>query len=81
MKARVRLFAGAREGVGCDVVEVELPGAATVADLRAALSAEFPALGRWGPRLLLAVNQQYATDELQLREDADIAGFPPVSGG
>ena len=82
MKVRVKLFAAARQQVGQDVVHVELPESATVADLRAAVGRRsFPRLQSWASHLLFAVNHQYATDDVPLTADAEIAGFPPVSGG
>jgi molybdopterin converting factor subunit 1 len=81
MRVRVKLFAAARQQVGREVVHVELPDSATVADLRARLAAEFPALQSDASLLLVAVNHQYATDDVLLTADAEIAGFPPVSGG
>jgi molybdopterin converting factor subunit 1 len=81
MRVRVKLFAAARQQVGQEVVQVELPDSATVADLRASLAAQFPALQHGASVLLLAVNHAYATDDVSLTADAEIAGFPPVSGG
>lgn len=81
MNVRVKLFAAAQQQVGQDVVQVELPESATVADLREHLAARFPALRSWVSHLLFAVNHQYATDDVPLAADAEIAGFPPVSGG
>jgi molybdopterin converting factor subunit 1 len=81
MNVRVKLFAAAKQQVGQDVVQVELPESATIADLREHLAARFPALRSWVSHLLFAVNRQYATDDVSLAADAEIAGFPPVSGG
>jgi molybdopterin converting factor subunit 1 len=81
MKVRVMLFAAARQQVGQDVVHVELPESPTIADLREQLASQFPALQNWASHLLFAVNHQYAADEVPLEADAEIAGFPPVSGG
>lgn len=81
MKVCVRLFAAARQQVGQDRVSVELPEAATVADLRRGLAEQYPALQDRAARLLFAVDRQYATDDASLAADAEIAGFPPVSGG
>lgn len=81
MRVRVRLFAAAREAAGCDVVEVELPEAASIADLRRRLAETWPALQVWSPHLLFALDCQYATDATVIDSDADLAAFPPVSGG
>lgn len=81
MKVVVKLFAGARELAGQDQVEIELPTQATVADLRGALLAGFPALTPLLPHALFAIDANYATDETAVPEDAEIACIPPVSGG
>ena len=81
MRVRVKLFAAVRQQAGHDVVQVELPESATVAELRDQLVAQFPALQSGVLRLLFAVNQQYAPDDLTLQPADEIASFPPVSGG
>lgn len=81
MKVRVRLFAAARQAAGCEVVEVQLPEPASIADLRRRLAETWPALQVWSPHLLFALGCQYATDATMIEGDAEIAAFPPVSGG
>ena len=81
MKATVQLFAGARELAGQEQLELELPPAATVAQLRAALLVECPALAPLLPHTLFAINTNYATDETPIPNNAEIACIPPVSGG
>ncbi len=81
MKAKIKLFAGARELAGQGQIEIELPATATVQQLRAALLAASPALAPLLPHALFAINTNYATDETQIPEDAEIACIPPVSGG
>ncbi|MCA9055763.1 MAG: MoaD/ThiS family protein [Planctomycetaceae bacterium] len=77
----VHLFAGARDAAGAATLEVELPEGATVADLRRALQAAAPGLTRLRHSLWIAVNGDYAADADLLPEGAEIACFPPVSGG
>ncbi len=81
MKARVRLFALARQLAGSDSVEVDLPGGATVLDLRNAIQDQFPELAHVIRHAAFAVNTEYAQDETTVPEDAEIACIPPVSGG
>lgn len=81
----VRYFAGLREALGA-AEPVQLPAAegATVATLRDALMA------RGGPHAELlarsravrcAVDQQMAEESTPLRDGAEVAFFPPVTGG
>lgn len=75
----VHLFAAAAERVGRSAVE--LPRPPTVAGLRRALADNWPALGDLLPRCAIAVNHEYAADDVPLTPDDEIAVIPPVSGG
>ena len=76
MKVTVRLFAGLRERAGAGRIELELPDAASVADVWRALD-----LGEEPPGLLYAVNRAYAEPDRPLAADDEVALIPPVSGG
>jgi molybdopterin synthase catalytic subunit/molybdopterin converting factor small subunit len=76
VQVTVRLFAGFRERAGRDVVELELPDGARVADALAALAdvtGETPCV--------LAVNRDYAHEDHVLVGGDELALIPPVSGG
>ncbi len=81
MKVCVILFAAAREVVGKEAVELELPDAANVAAARFALLQSYPALTSRAKNLLWAVNNEYASDNRVLNATDVVACFPPVSGG
>jgi len=81
MKLTVLLFAAAKEAVGCDRVDVELPAAAVVGQLRAQLSADWPQLTSVAATLHVAVNGEFAPDTTELQPGDEVACFPPVSGG
>lgn len=81
MVVRVRLFARARDLAGADAVAVTLPGGATVGELRRRLAADRPELAGLLERSALAVNDEFAPDDLTLPRDAEVALLPPVSGG
>ncbi len=53
---------------------------ATVGDLRKKLMTDFPKLEGL-KSLLIAVNSEYATDDILLKKNDEIALIPPVSGG
>ena len=80
MALAILYFAAAREAAGTARETVEDAGA-TVADVRRALAARHPALGRILPRCRLAVNQEMAEDGDAVPDGAEIAVIPPVSGG
>src|SRR4051794_7103597 len=76
MRVRVRLFAMLRERAGRDVLELELPDGARVAD---ALAAVDDLAG--GLPLVMAVNREYAAPDDELAAGDELALIPPVSGG
>jgi molybdopterin converting factor subunit 1 len=81
MKVTVRLFARAKDLAGADIVAVDLPEGATVADLRRQLAILYPALARLLDRSALAVNDEFADEALSIPGTAEVALLPPVSGG
>ncbi|MDR3635498.1 MAG: MoaD/ThiS family protein [Isosphaeraceae bacterium] len=81
MSIRVRLFAVARERAGAGEVLLALGEGATVADLRAGLAERFPALCPLMPNVMIAVDAEYASDDLVIPPGAEVALIPPVSGG
>jgi molybdopterin converting factor subunit 1 len=81
MTITVLLFARARELVGCDLVNLEVAEGAVVADVRRALVSKYPALAGLVEVSAVAVNQEYAEDEMPIPKAAEVARIPPVSGG
>ena len=83
MKVQIKYFASIREAVGRGSEEWET-GAATLAQLRAELLtrggayAEALAPGR---ALRIALNQVMADEAAALTAGAEVAFFPPVTGG
>lgn len=78
---RVRLFAGTREVVGAPRVEIDLAEGASAADAFRALARAHPGLARYEGHLLFALDGRYVGPEALLREGAELALMPPVSGG
>jgi molybdopterin converting factor subunit 1 len=81
MKLRVKLFAAAKELARRDEIVVELPPGATVGDLRRAVVKDCPALERIVASALWAVDTEFASADVPLTEQAEVALIPPVSGG
>ena len=81
MTVRVLFFAKARDLAGSPSKELTLDEGATVADLRRALAKAIPALEPLLPRLHVAINNDYAADSDRIPTGAEVACFPPVSGG
>ena len=77
----VKLFAQARQLAGSSVVQVPWSDCETVRQLKTALAERHPALGPLMSKLLVAINNDYATDETPIHVLDEVACFPPVSGG
>lgn len=81
MMLSVKLFAKARDLVQSDVVAIPWSDGETVDALKRRLGERHPDLLPLVPRLLVAVNNNYATDDSPLKTTDEVACFPPVSGG
>jgi molybdopterin synthase catalytic subunit len=81
MTVRILLFAGLRERLRSDWVELELPEGATVAQLLAALGEAHPALRELLPPCRVAVEQEFVGPGHPVRAGDEVAVIPPVSGG
>jgi molybdopterin synthase catalytic subunit len=80
MPIEVLYFAAARDAAGL-ARETLAEAPATVAALRQTLAAARPALGRILPRCRIAVDREFVADDAPLRDGAEVAVVPPVSGG
>ena len=80
MTVRILLFASYADAFGAPEIQLELPPAATVGDLVAAVRAR-----KEGKRLpvrpLVAVNKVYAAYDRLLGAQDEVALIPPVAGG
>lgn len=81
MKITVQLFARARDLAGTGFVELDVPAQGCVSDLKRSLASRFPQVSPLLPNLLVAVGTDYADDLTPLAPGAEVACFPPVSGG
>ncbi|MEI7762719.1 MAG: MoaD/ThiS family protein [Comamonadaceae bacterium] len=83
MKVEIRYFASIREAVGVAAESVET-SADTLAALRDELialdAAHAQALAR-GRALRMALNQVMCRESVSLLDGAEVAFFPPVTGG
>ena len=78
---KVLFFGAARDAVGQGEVRLSLKGDTTAAIAFEQVLEKFPELRRFGRSLLLAVNQEYAPADREVRDGDELAMFPPVSGG
>ena len=83
MKVTIKYFASIREAIG-NGSEARETEAATLAELRDELIASSPvhaqALAR-GKAVRMALDQVMRDEAAVLRDDSEVAFFPPVTGG
>jgi molybdopterin synthase sulfur carrier subunit len=83
MKVLVRYFASLREALGAQQT-LDMPAGSTVGSLRDALAASSPrhaeVLAR-GRAVRCALNRQMCDEGAALVDGAEVAFFPPVTGG
>ena len=81
MQIRVQFFSQLKEIVGASEMQVDLPNAATVADLLAQLYRRFPPLGNWDRNLLIGAGVEFVDRAHVIQPNDEIAIMPPVQGG
>jgi molybdopterin converting factor subunit 1 len=82
MTITIRFFATYRQLAGIERFNIETDEPMTVADLITQVEQNYPQLsGKLSRNTLVAINEQYARREQQLRPNDTVAFFPPVSGG
>ena len=77
----VLFFANLRDLVGEKKISLELLEEVSVADLKRQLAHQYPRLEPHLGTVLTSINHEFAFDEDQIPDGAEIALFPPVSGG
>lgn len=81
MRVKILFFATLRERAGAKATELDVPDRITIKDLKDRVAAEFPNLAPSMANVLVSVNREYAFEDAILPPDAEVAMFPPVSGG
>lgn len=81
MRVRVLFFGMLKDLAGKSSDVIDLPDGGSVADVLRHYESRIPGLKGIFHSLALAVNQQYAAPETQLKSDDEVALLPPVSGG
>lgn len=74
-------FATLRDRAGVKSVELQIAPQSNIADFRVLLIEKFPALADLMSHTLVSMNHEYVFDESIIPDRAEIALFPPVSGG
>ena len=77
----IMFFATFRDKVGSMKATIEIAEGTTIGEFRELLPQHFPALAGGLDAALVAINKEYAFDEEIIPAGAELAVFPPVSGG
>jgi len=80
-KVNLLFFATLKDLAGTRRSEMELEPGMKVADLKAHLPERFPRLQPALSSVLISINREFAFDQDEIPVGAEIALFPPVSGG
>lgn len=81
MNIKVLVFAHLREMVGSGAIDLELADGATGNDLFQSLETSYPEIREHRKYLKLSMNGEYIDETATIIENAEVAIFPPVSGG
>lgn len=77
----VLFFANLRERAGKKKIQMDVPGETSVAQFKELLINELPDLAPAFESIIISINKEFAFDDEIIPEEAEIALFPPVSGG
>jgi molybdopterin synthase catalytic subunit len=80
-QAKVLFFATLREKTGVRETVIEFQSGAKILDIKALLLEKYPNLKTSMDTIIVAMNHEFAFDENLVPDEAEIAIFPPVSGG
>ena len=80
-RVKILFFATIRDRAGAKSLELDIPDDLTIQGLKDKLATDYPNLKESMHSVLIAVNREYAFDEAAVPANAEIALFPPVSGG
>lgn len=80
-KIKILFFATIKDKFGKRSLELEVPNSMTVLQLKEKLANEYPNLKDLLKSILISINQEYSFDDAIIPSNAEIALFPPVSGG
>ena len=78
---KLLFFATLRDRAGAKSIELDIPLDLTIQGLKEKLSNEHPNLKESMKSVLITINREYAFDEAVIPQNAEVAMFPPVSGG
>ena len=80
-RVKLLFFATLRDRAGTKTMELEIPADLTVQGLKDRLAEDYPSLRDSMLSVIITINREYAFDDAVIPSNAELAMFPPVSGG
>ncbi len=80
-RIKLLFFATLRDRAGTKSMDIEIPSDLTILGLKDKLALDYPNLAQSMSSVIVTINREYAFDEAIVPQNAEIALFPPVSGG
>lgn len=81
MEVKLLFFANLKNIISKSKIDLKLPADTNVLQLREIVLEMYPQIAEVLPNVIVSINQEFAFDEDLIPEGAEIAFFPPVSGG
>ena len=81
IKITVLFFANLRELVGKKEILFDIPEGTTIKEFKSLVAETYPELSQALETTLVSVNKEFGFDHEVLPAEAQVALFPPVSGG
>ena len=78
---KVLFFATLRDRAGTKSFELDIPAETTVQVLKEMVINAYPGLKETMDTVVISINHEFAFDESVVPAEAEVAMFPPVSGG
>lgn len=77
----ILFFATLRDRAGTKSAELEISAGMTVQHLKHRIVEAYPGLKESMNTVVISINREFAFDDSVVPENAEVAMFPPVSGG
>jgi molybdopterin synthase catalytic subunit len=80
-RVKILFFATLKEKAGTAEMDLDIPENILVSEFKDLLFKKIPQLPQSRANIVVAINKEFAFDQEQIPNGAEIALFPPVSGG
>jgi molybdopterin converting factor small subunit len=81
MEIKVSLYYHLKEKAGTGSIEMDMPDASTIRDLKIELEKKYPALRTYLDNIMVLMDKKIVLDEDKLKDKSEVAFLTPVGGG